>query len=319
MIVLLGAAAAARREFAWAQESALPVIGFLAEASPDAMRDRVTAIRRGLAEIGYAEKRNVTFDWRTADPADRLKTLAADLVARRVALIVAVGEPAAAAAKEASPTIPIIFISGNDPHKAGFATSAERGRNITGVSWFGPDVAPARLGILRQIVPKATAFGLLLDANLADAANTLAAVEAATQKTSLRLVALRVRNTAEIEPAFATLAAQHAGGLVVSGGDVFTNARAQLIALSIRHNVPTVYAARDIAVDGGLASYGQSVSDAFRRAGIYAGWILKGAQAADLPILASAKLELVFNLKAATGFGVDVPPNLLAAADEVIR
>ncbi len=115
------------------------------------------------------------------------------------------------------------------------------------------------------------------------------------------------------------MAAQHAGGLVVSGGDVFTNARAQLIALSIRHNVPTVYAARDIAVDGGLASYGQSVSDAFRRAGIYAGWILKGAQAADLPILASAKLELVFNLKAATGFGVDVPPNLLAAADEVIR
>lgn len=320
MVLLLGAAAAVSRQDAWAQEPALPVIGFLADASLDSMRARVAAFRRGLAEIGYAEKRNVAFDWRVADPAGgQPKALAADLVTRRAALILAIGDRAAAAAKEATSTVPIVFISGIDPQKNGSAAGAERKRNVTGVSWFGPDLAPARLGILRQIVSKTTVPGVLLDANLADAAQTFAAVEAASEKTAPRPVALRVRSAGELDAAFATLAAQRVGALVVGASDLFTDARAQLVALALRRNVPAVYAAREIAADGGLASLGQSVTDAFRRAGVYAGWILKGAQPADLPILPSVKLELVINLKSAAAFGLDVSPNILAAADEVIR
>jgi putative tryptophan/tyrosine transport system substrate-binding protein len=318
LIMLIGATAATWRG-AQSQEADFPVIGILAEASLEAMRPRGAAFRRGLSEIGYADKRNVSFDWRAATDASRLKALAADLVGHRAALIVAVGTLAATAAKDATASVPIVFVSSDDPVKLGLGKSADRGRNITGVSSFGPDLAPARLGLLRHLVPKATTVALLLDSNLSDAGETLAAVEDAARKTGLQLVALRVRSTAEIEAAFATMSGRRAAALVVGASDLFTGARAPLIALSSRHNIPTIYAAREIADDGGLASYGQSTSDAFRRAGIYAGWILKGAAPADLPILPSAKVEFVINLKSAAGFGLDVPPNILAGADEVLR
>jgi putative ABC transport system substrate-binding protein len=311
VVALLGAAALWPRTVR-AQELDFRVIGFLAETPADQMRARMAAFRRGLAEIGYAEKRNVAFDWRVATDAGELKKQAADLAGYRVALIVAVGDGAAQAARDA--TVPVVFISGSDPGMIG-----ERGRNITGVSWFGPDLAPARLGLLRHIVPKATVAGFLADANLGNARETVAAMETAATQTMLRLVTARVRSAGEFETAFATLAAQHAGGLVVGASEAFTTGRAQLIELSRRRNIPTIYAAREFADDGGLASYGQSVADAFRRAGIYAAWILKGAQPAELPILPSAKFELVFNLKSAAGFGLEVPPNLLATADEIIR
>jgi putative ABC transport system substrate-binding protein len=279
------------------------------------MGPRLEAFHQGLDELGYAEGRNVTIDWRSAErQPNRLRPLAADLVARRAAVVVAASVAAAAAAKTATSTIPIVFLSADDPARSGLA-----GGNITGLSWFGADLAPTRLGLLHQLAPKAAVIGLLLDSNLGDAASQVREVQTAADTTGLKLIVLHAATDADIDAAFTTLAAQRVGGLVVASSAFFIGQREQLIELAARHAVPAIYAASELTADGGLASYGHSASDAFRRAGLYTGWILKGARPADLPVLPSSKLELVINLKTAKSLGLEVPPNLLAGADQVIR
>jgi putative ABC transport system substrate-binding protein len=319
-IMLLGAAATWSRS-AQAQQPASPVVGFLSDASPDAMAPRVTAFRQGLGEIGYVEGRNVTIDWRSAErQPNRLRALAADLVGRRVAVIVTTTDLATTAAKAATHTIPIVFLSASDPVGSGAAASLDRpGANVTGLSWFGADLAPTRLSMLRQLVPKAAVIGLLVDSSLPDEAAQLSEVEAAAEATGLKLVVLRAGNAGDIDMAFASLVARQIGALAVGASPLFVSRREQLIALAARHAIPAIYAAHELTAAGGLASYGHSVSDAYRRAGVYTGWILQGARPADLPILQSSKLELVINLKTAKALGLEVPPNLLAGADEVVE
>jgi putative tryptophan/tyrosine transport system substrate-binding protein len=320
-ITLLGAAAATWPRVARAQQPVPPVVGFLGDASPESMAPRVAAFRQGLEEIGYVEGRNVTIDWRSAErQPNRLRALAADLIGRRVAAIVTTSDLATLAAKAATATIPIVFLSAGDPVRNGIVAGLERpGGNITGLSWFGADLAPARLSLLHQLVPKAAAIGLLVDSNLADAAAQLPQVQAAADAVGLKLVVLHAGSESDIDAAFATLVAQRVGALVVGASALFTGRREQLIELAARHGVPAIYAAYEIAADGGLASYGHSAADAFRRAGVYTGWILKGAGPADLPILQSSKIELIINLKTAKTLGLEVPPSLLAGAGEVIQ
>jgi putative ABC transport system substrate-binding protein len=318
---LLGAAAATWRQVAHAQQPASPVVGFLGDASPGAMAPRVAAFRQGLDEIGYVEGRNVTIDWRSAEgQPNRLRALAADLVGRRVAVIVTAGDPATVSAKAVTSTIPIVFLSAGDPVKSGFVTSSGRlGGNVTGLSWFGADLASTRFSVLHQLVPQAAVIGLLVDPNAADAAAQLPEVQAAADAAGLKLLVLHAGSASDIDAAFATLVAQRAGALVLGASAFFTGRRQQLIELAARHAIPAIYAAYELAAAGGLASYGHSASDAFRRAGLYTGWILKGVGPADLPVLQSSKLELVINLKTARTLGLEVPPNLLAGADEVIQ
>jgi putative tryptophan/tyrosine transport system substrate-binding protein len=318
-IGMLGAAAVWPGS-ARAQPPAAPVIGFLGDASPEAMAPRVAAFRQGLDEIGYAEGRNLTIDWRSAErQPNRVRALAADLVGRRVAAIVTASDLATAAAETATSTIPIVFLSGSDPVRSGLAGRSERpSPNVTGLSWFGADLAPARLAMVRQLAPQATVIGLLIDPDFADAAQ-LAQAQAAADLAGLTLVVLHAGSASEIEAAFATLVARHAGALVVGASAFFAGRREQLIALAARHRIPAIYPAKEMAAAGGLASFGYSVSDAFRRAGVYTGWILKGAAPADLPILQSSKVELVINLDTAKTLGLDLPHNLLAGADELIQ
>jgi putative ABC transport system substrate-binding protein len=284
------------------------------------MAPRVAAFRQGLDEIGYVEGRNLTIDWRSAErQPNRVRALAADLVGRRVAAIVTASDLATAAVEAATSTIPIVFLSGSDPVRSGLAGGSERAnRNVTGLSWFGADLMPARLALARQLAPRATVIGLLIDPDFADPAQ-LSEVQAAAEVAGLALVVLHAGNASEIEAAFATLAARRAGALVVGASAIFAGGRDQLVALAARHRVPAIYPAQEMAAAGGLASFGYSASDAFRRAGVYTGWILKGATPADLPILQSSKIELVINLDTAKALGLDLPHNLLAGADELIQ
>jgi putative tryptophan/tyrosine transport system substrate-binding protein len=318
-IGLLGAAAVWPRR-ARAQPPAAPVIGFLGDASPEAMAPRVAAFHEGLDEIGYVEGRNLTIDWRSTErQPNRVRALAADLVGRRVAAIVTAGDLATAAVETATSTIPIVFLSGSDPVRSGLAGGSERpSPNVTGLSWFGADLAPARLALARQLAPQATVIGLLTDPGFADPVQ-LSQAQAAAELAGLTLVVHRAGTASEIEAAFAALVAQRAGALVVGAGAFFAARREQLIALTARHRIPAVYPAKEMAAAGGLASFGYSVSDAFRRAGVYTGWILKGATPADLPILQSSKVELVINLDTAKALGLDLPHNFLAGADELIQ
>jgi putative tryptophan/tyrosine transport system substrate-binding protein len=316
-IMFLGAAAALGPRLAGAQPSGLPVIGFLGDVSPESMASRLAAFRQGLDEIGYVEGRNLTIDWRSAErQPNRLRALAADLVGRRVAAIVTTSDLATAAAKAATATIPIVFLSAGDPAK--LAGPDRPGLNVTGLSWFGPDLMPPRLMLLHQLVPKATLIGLLVDSDIADVAQ-LPQMQAAADANGFRLAVLQAGNASEIERAFASLVAQRVGALVVGAGAALAGRREQLVELTARLGVPAIYAAREMAAAGGLASYGYSASDAFRRAGVYTGWILKGATPADLPILQSSKLELVINIETAKTLGLELPPNLVAGADELIQ
>jgi ABC-type uncharacterized transport system substrate-binding protein len=321
LITLFGAAAMLWPRVAHAQPSASPVVGFLGDGSPESMAPRVAAFRQGLDEIGYVEGRNVTIDWRSAErQPNRLRALATDLVGRRVAVLVTTSDLATAAAKTATSTIPIVFLTAGDPVRNGLAAGPDRpSGNVTGLSWFGADLVPARLGLLHQLAPKATVIGLLADSNLAETASQLPEVQAAADAAGLKLVELHAGSASDIDRAFATLVAQRVDALVVGASPFFAGRREQLIELAARHGVPAIYASHEMTADGGLASYGYSASDAFRRAGVFTGWILKGATPADLPILQSSKLELVINLNTAKALGLEVPPNLVAGADEVIQ
>jgi ABC-type uncharacterized transport system substrate-binding protein len=322
-ITLLGWGAATWPIAADAQQAAMPVIGFLGSASPDRWVGRMRAFHQGLSETGYAESRNVAMEYRWAEGQnDQLGPLAAELVSRQVTVIVAPGStPAALAAKAATTTIPIVFEVASDPVELGLVTSLARpGGNITGVISLNAEVAPKRLELLHELVPTAAVVGLLVNPtnpNLADF--TTKNLRAAARSLGLEMHVLHASAERDFDTVFATLLQVRAGALVIGADPFFTSRLEQLAALTLRHAVPTVYQFREFTAAGGLMSYGGSLTDTFRAAGVYTGRILRGDKPAELPVHQTTKVELFLNLKAAKALGLDVPATLLARADEVIE
>jgi putative ABC transport system substrate-binding protein len=304
-----------------AQQSAMPVIGFLNSASPDAYPHRVRAFHQGLRETGYVDGQNVAIEYRWADGNyDRLPVLAADLVRRQVTVIVCTGgTPAALAAKAATPTIPIVFHVGSDPVQVGLVASLSRpGGNITGVTNLNMAVAPMGLELMHELVPTATIMALLINPTNPPIADRVSReVQAAADMLGLQLHVLKTSTEQDFETVFSTLVQLRAGGLVISPDAFFVSRVDQLVALTIRHKVPAIYQSREFAVAGGLMTYGGDPN--YRQVGIYAGRVLKGEKPADLPVVQSAKVELILNMKTAKALGLTVPPILLERADEVIE
>src|SRR5947209_11425839 len=298
----------------------LPAIGFLSAVSPGPFALRMAAFHRGLNESGYAEGRNLVIESRWAEEQyDRLPALAAELIGRRVAALVTYTDAAALAAKAATRTIPIVFINGGDPVRAGIVPSLSRPEgNVTGASFFGVDVWPKQLSLLHELVSGANVIGLLVDQNLPDAIAQVPAVQEAAGKLGLQLIVFQARTATDIDSAFAAFVRDRAAGLVVSSGALLTSRRKQIIALAALNALPAIYPFREFAADGGLISYGNSVPETFRQGGIYAGRILKGEKPADLPVVLSTKYESVLNLKTARELGLTVSPLMLTGADEVI-
>ncbi len=304
-----------------AQQPALPVVGFLGTGLADASADRVRAFRKGLGEAGYVEGRNVTVEYHWLEGQfDRLPALAADLVRRRVAVIAATGV-AAFAAKAATTTIPIVFAFGEDPVKHGLVASLARpGGNATGINFFNAEVVAKRLGLLHELVPKAVRVAVLVNpTNAAGAETTSRDVQEAARAIGLQIQILGASTSREIDAAFAAIARERPDALFVASDGFFASRRVQFASLATRDHVPTVYADREIVVAGGLMSYGTDLADRYRQVGVYAGTILKGAKPADLPVVQSTKFEFAINLPTARALGIDVPPGLLALADEVIE
>jgi ABC-type uncharacterized transport system substrate-binding protein len=320
LVSLVGGAALAWPAGARAQ-AALPVVGFLSAVSPGPFAQRMAAFHQGLSDAGYLEGRNVVIESRWAEEKyDRLPALAADLVDRRVTVIVTYTDAAALAAKAATTTLPIVFINGGDPVRAGIVPSLNRpGGNVTGASFFGVDLAPKQLAMLHEVVPKAAVVGFLIDENVPDAVAAVPSVQEAARTLGLQLVLLKARTASDIDAAFATLKRERATALVVGTGALLTNRRKQIIALAAQEALPAIYPFREFSVDGGLISYGNNVPDTFRQGGVYAGRILHGDKPANLPVILSTKFELVLNLKTAKATGLDIPLVIRARADDVIE
>jgi putative tryptophan/tyrosine transport system substrate-binding protein len=322
-ITLLGGAAAAWPLAARAQQPAMPVIGFLHQGSSQASAQLVVAFGRGLQESGYAEGRNVTFEFRWADGEyDRLPELAADLVTRHVAVIAAALLPAARAAKATTSTIPIVFISGSDPIETGLVTSLSRPTgNVTGVSLFSVSLIEKRLllEVLREIIPTAVVVAVLINPSNPNTEANVRVISAAAQTMRLRIEFINALSERDLDAAFSAIVDLPAGALIVGADGFFASRRERIVALAARHAVPTMYFQREFVAAGGLISYGTSSGEMYREAGTYVGRLLKGAKPADLPVLQPTKFELVINFKTAKALGVDVPPMLLARADEVIE
>jgi putative ABC transport system substrate-binding protein len=318
---LLGGAAASWPLAARAQQSAMPVIGLLFGGSPGPDAFRVDAIRQGLKEVGYVEGQNVTIEYRWAqDRYERLPALAADLVDRRVAVIVSAGNAATVAAKASTTTVPIVFEVGNDPVMSGMVASLARSdSNLTGVTFLGGELAAKQVELLHETVPKAVLIGLLENPTNPNSDAVRNDVHAAAEKLGLRLVVVKAVVESDIKPAFAMLVQQRIGALLVRSDVLFNGRPEQLVALSGRHALPTIYPLREFAMAGGLMAYGASLRDALRQVGVYAGRILKGASPRDLPVVRSANVELVVNLKTAKALGLTFPITLLGRADEVIE
>ena len=303
-----------------AQQPAVPVIGFLDGQSFDL--HLMTAFRQALKDAGYVEGRNVTIYFRSADgQTDRLVTLAGDIVGRRVAVIVTTGGGAAAlAAYAATTTIPIVFVNGVDPVTSGLVTSLNRpGSNATGVYIFQQVLEGKRLGLLHELVPAATLIAVLLNPTNANFQTQLRGVQDAARALGQQVSILSASTERDIDVAFATVTESRAGALLVGSDPFFNNERDQVIALAARHAIPAIYEGREFATAGGLASYGTSLADAYRQAGIYTGRILRGDKPADLPVAQPAKFEFVINLKTAKALGLDVPSGVSASADEIIE
>jgi putative ABC transport system substrate-binding protein len=320
-MLMLGGGMVALQAVARAQQPTMPVIGFLSGRSPGESASHLDAFRQGLGEVGYWEGRNVAIEYRWAEGhPDRLPALADDLVARQVAVIAATGgNHAALAAKALTTSIPIVFTSGADPVRVGLVASLNRpAGNVTGVSWFSGELVAKRLGLLHEVAPNAAVIGLIENPEDPEAEPRPTAQEAA-RALGLRLLVLQADSESEIDAAFATLAQQQVGALVVGAGPFFLSRRNQIVGLAARHALPAIFTGRDFPTAGGLISYGNDLSDAYRRAGVYTGRILKSVRPADLPIDRSTKFELVINMKTAGTLGLRIPPELLASADEVIE
>jgi len=320
-IRLLGGAAAWPLA-ARAQQAAMPVIGFLRSASLADAGHLVAAFRQGLKEGSFAEGQNVAIEYRSAeDQFHRLPALVADLVRRQVTLIVG-NTPSAFAAKAGTTTVPIVFVTGGDPVIDGLVDSLNRpGSNLTGVSFLTGASGTKRLELLRQLAPKAAALAVLMDPdpNVPQAQAELRDVQAAARTNGQQLIIVEVRSDPDIEAAFARFAQRGAGALFVGTSAFFNSRRERIAALALRQALPASYVLREFAAAGGLMSYGTSITDAYRLAGVYAARILKGEKPADLPVQQSTKFEFVINLRTAKALGLEIPDKLLALADEVIE
>ncbi len=322
LVQLLGGAAVAWPLTARAQQKGMPVIGYLSGASPGPYAPFVAAFLQGLSDTGYVEGQNIAIEYHWAEGHyDRLPALAADLVGRKVDLIAASGGSVSVRAeKSATPTIPIVFTSGDDPVATGLVASLARpGGNLTGVSFLDVELNPKRLELLSELVPQARVIALLVNPNNSNADRTMREVQEAARAKGVQLPILKASTEGEIDAAFTTLVQLQAGALLAAGDPFFFTRREQLAALASRHSVPAIYEARESVVAGGLISYGASFTSVYRQLGIYAGTILKGAKPADLPVQQPTKFELVVNLKTAKALGLTVPQSLLMRADGVIE
>jgi putative ABC transport system substrate-binding protein len=318
-ITLVGGAAAL--PFA-ARAQQMPVVGFLGSTSPQAYEAGLAALRQGLADTGFVDGRNVTFEFRWAENQyDRMTALAADLIQRKPAVIIAHGAVnAALSAKTATTTTPIVFLNGSDPMKFALVTSLNRpGGNVTGVTMLIRELSAKRLEILREVMPNIATIGLLVNPNNANTGDEIREVQAAAHSLGVELRVLHASNEAGIDAAFATLGRQQVGAFLAAGDVLFTSRRDQIVALAALHKIASIANSRDYAEAGGLMSYGANQLDGFRLTGAYVGRILKGEKPSDLPVQQSSKVELVVNLKAAKALGINVPLPLLGRADEVIE
>jgi putative tryptophan/tyrosine transport system substrate-binding protein len=305
-----------------AQQPAMPVIGFLGSSSPADRTRLVNAFRQGVRETGYVEGQSVAIEYRWAqDQYDRLPDLAADLVRRQVTVIAAHDTPSSIVAKAATTTIPIVFASGGDPVKLGLVASLNRpGGNVTGVTFVVAELGAKLLGLLHELQPGAERVGVLVDPNFAPTQSFVSDVQAAALSIGKQIEVLVEASTGrDIDTAFRSLAQKPIDALLVAPSPLFNNRRVQLATLASYHRVPAIYPLRDFAEAGGLMSYGTSIADANRLAGVYTGRILKGEKPGDLPVMQSIKFEFVINLNTAKAFGISFPPGLLAIADEVIE
>jgi putative ABC transport system substrate-binding protein len=320
-ITLLGSAATAWPFAASAQQPVMPVVGFLRSTPATGFAYIVDPFRQGLNDAGFVEGKNVAIEYRWADnQEDRLPGLAADLMRRQVAAIVGAGVPAAQVGKAATATTPIVFVIGADPVRVGLVASINRpGGNITGVVFSVTPLLAKLLGMLDELVPKASIIAVLRDPNGPDVESQSRDLEEAARAIGRQILMVNAANEREFHAAFAKVVQAGAGGLVIPSSVYFGSQRRQLVVLAARHALPTVYNQREYAEAGGLISYGPSQSDAYRRAGVYVGRILKGEKPGDLPVDLATKFDLVINLATAKALGVEIPPKLLALADEVIE
>jgi putative ABC transport system substrate-binding protein len=320
-ITLFGSTAAAWPLAARAQQAAMPVIGFLNSGSAAEWAHLVAAFKEGLNELGFVEGRNVAVEYRWAQGEnERLPRLAADLVGRQVVVIAAFGPPAALAAKAATTTVPIVFMAGSDPIDLGLVTNFRRPTsNLTGIAIFSNVLTPKRQELLHDLVPAAPVVAMLVEPTAAQTGSELRDVQAAADKIGQQVRIFNVSSDGEIDTAVAAIVDQRIGGLIVQADQFFTVRRDELVLLTTRHAIPTIFGWREFAVAGGLMSYGTSLRAAYRQLGIYAGRILKGEKISDLPVQQATAFETVVNLKAAKALGVTIPIGILLRADEVIE
>jgi putative ABC transport system substrate-binding protein len=305
-----------------AQQPVMPVIGYLgAQSADDDYKNLTVPFLQGLKEAGYVERQNVAIEYRYAENQyDRLPALAADLVRRRVAVIVAAGTPATLAAKAATTTIPIVFTAGLDPVASGLVASLNRpGANLTGIVGLAAELMPKRLQLLRELIPNTAVFGVLVDPAFPATPSIIADVQAAARTLGVQVNVVNARTDSDLETAFTAFSQQRVGAVLVSDGTFFNRRMEQLPALAARHALPAIFVFHEFALAGGLMSYGSSGGLLYHQAGVYTGRVLKGEKPADLPVQQITKIDLVINLKTAKALGLTIPETLLATADEVIQ
>jgi putative ABC transport system substrate-binding protein len=320
-VTLLGAAVVAAWPFAACAQQTLPVVGFVNSGSAETLTLVAAAYRKGLEEVGFVEGKNVLIESRWADGQyDRLPQLIADLIGRKVTVIMAGGPPAAQAAKTATSTIPVVFTSGDNPVQIGLVSSINRpAGNVTGVHVLFTELESKKLGLLRELVPKADVVAALVNQSRPIASTQAAELETAAKKFGQRIQIIHAANEQEIELAFASLAQSKVDALLVAADAFFNARREQIVSLVSRHAIPAIYEQRSFAAAGGLMSYGTNLADGYRQAGVYTGRILKGEKPGDMPVVQASKFELVINLKTAKALGLEVPLHLQQIADEVIE
>lgn len=321
-IRLLGGAAVAWPVGVRAQQQAMPVVGFLSTVSPRPFAHLASAFRQGLSDVGYIEGQNVIIEYRWAEgDYGRVPALAADLIGRSVAVLACTGgDVTLRAARAATSTIPLVFVTGSDPVELDYVASLNRpGGNATGVTMLTTVLGAKRMGLLRELIPRADPIGVLVNPTFPIMPAIVQDAQRAAASIGVRVVVLNASVENEFEAAFSELVANHVGALMVGADPFFNSRRDQLVALAARHQIPAIYEFREFAAAGGLMSYGTSLADAYQQVGNYTGRILKGAKPAELPVVQSARFEFVINLKTAKALGIEVPHGLSAGADEVIE